>query len=68
VQKLYDQQIYVASTKEFNSLLISTLKSYLEVINQPEESTLQLKNELIKASYSITTNTINTFCQFYETP
>jgi hypothetical protein len=70
LQQLYYMEIYLPSTRELNEFLVGTIEEYLRTIRElgGSEEAVKEKNELIKATYSITTNLISTYCQFYETP
>ena len=67
LQKLYNFNIYLPSNAELNDFLVDTIKNFVESIDRPtqNEEEVKIKNELIKATYSITTNLITTFSQFY---
>ena len=67
LQKLYNFNIYLPSNAELNDFLVETIKNFVESIDRPtqNEEEVKIKNELIKATYSITTNLITTFSQFY---
>lgn len=68
MQKLNNHQIYLPSTNDFNKFLVNTIEKYLDIISQPtteDEAATREKNELIKATYSIATSAITTYCQFY---
>ena len=67
LQKLYNFNIYLPSNAELNDFLVETIKNFVESIDKPtqNEEEVKVKNELIKATYSITTNLITTFSQFY---